>query len=58
MEPYELLSDALSIFIELLLSVCTTVIKLFVVLACIITTYIELSIEILVVCVIYVIQFS
>ena len=30
MEPYELLSDALSIFIELLLNICTTIIKLLV----------------------------
>ena len=55
MEPYELLSDALSIFIELLLNVCTTIIKLFIILACIITMYIDLVIEILV---IYVIQFN
>ena len=55
MEPYELLSDALSIFIQLLLNVCTTIMKLFIILACIITTCIDLSIEILV---IYAIQFS
>ena len=58
MEPYELLSDVLSIFIELLLNVCTAVIKLSVVLVCTITACIELSIKILIVSVIYVIQFS
>ena len=58
MEPYELLSDAITIFIELLLNVCTTIINLFTVLACIITTSIDLFIEILVVPVIFVIQFS
>ena len=36
-EPYELLSDVLSIFIELLLNVCTTSIKLFIIVACIIS---------------------
>ena len=55
MEPYELLSDMLSILIQLLLNVCTTIIKLFIFLVCIITTCIDLFIEILV---IYVIQFS
>ena len=58
MEPYEHLSDALPIFIELLLNVCTTIIKLFIILVCIITTCIDPSIEILDVPVIYVIQFS
>ena len=58
MEPYELLSDVLSIFIELMLNVCTAVSKLSVVLVCIITAGIELSINILVVSVIYVIEFS
>ena len=57
-EPYELLSDALPIFIELLLNVCATIIKLFIILACIITTCIDLFIEILVVPVIYVTPFS
>ena len=47
METYELLSDALSVFIEFLWNVCTTTIKLFINLACIITTS-----------VIYVIQLS
>ena len=55
MEPYELLSDALSIFIDLLLNICATIIKLFIMLACIITTCIDIFIEILV---IYAIQFS
>ena len=55
MESYELLADALSLFIELLLNVCATIIKLFIILACIITTCIDLFIEILV---IYVIHFS
>ena len=58
MEPYDLLSDVLSILIELLFNVHTAVIKLFVVLACIVTTCIELSIKILVASVIYVTQFS
>ena len=57
-EPYKLLSDALPIFIELLLNVGTTIIKLFSILACIITTCIDLFIEILVAPVIYVTQFS
>ena len=55
---HECLSYALPIFIELLLNVCATIIKLFIILACIITTYIELSAKILVQSVIYVIQFS
>ena len=54
-EPYELLSDALSISIELLLNACITIIKLIVILACVITTCIDIFIEILV---IYVIQLS
>ena len=57
MESYQLLSDALPIFIELLLNVCTTIIKLFIIPACIITTSIDLFIEILAAPVIYVIQF-
>ena len=55
MEPYELLSDVLYILIELLLSVCTTIIKLFINLSCKIITCIDIFIENLVV---YVIQFS
>ena len=55
MEPYELLSDALYILIELLLNACTSIIKLFIILACIITTCFDIFIEIHVV---YVIQFS
>ena len=49
---------ALPIFIELLLNACTTIIKLFIILTCIITKYIDLFIEILVVPAMYVIQFS
>ena len=49
MKPYELLSEAFPVFTELLLNVCTTLIKLFIILACIITTCIDLFIEILVV---------
>ena len=58
MEPYELLSDVLPIFIELLLNVCTAIIKLFIILVCIVTTCIALFIEILVALINYVIQFS
>ena len=58
METYEHLSDVPSVFVKLLLNVCTTITKLFIVLACIITTCIEISIKILVTSVIYVIQFS
>ena len=57
MEPYELLSDVLPIFMELLLNVCPTIIKLFIILACIKTACIDLFIKILVAPVIYVIQF-
>ena len=46
------------IFIELLLDVCTATIKLFIILACIITTCINLFIKILIASVIYVLQFS
>ena len=58
MDPYELLTDVFPIFIELLLNVYTAIIKLFIILACIIITCIDLFIEILVAPVIYVIQFS
>ena len=58
MEPYEILLDVLSIFIELLLNIYTTTIRLFIILACIITTCIDLFIKILVASVIYMIQFS
>ena len=58
MEPYELLSDALSVFIELFLHVCTLTVKLFIILVCIITTCIDLLINIPVASVIYVIQLS
>ena len=58
MESYELLSDALSIFFELLLNVCTTIIKLFTILACMITTCIDLFTKMLAVSVIYVVQSS
>ena len=57
-EPYEFLSDVLPILIELLLNVCITIITLFIILACTITTSNDLFIETLVVAVIYVIQFS
>ena len=57
-DDYELLSSALPIFIELLLDVCTTIIKLFIIVGCIVTTYFDLSIKILVKSVIYVIRFS
>ena len=43
------------IFIELLFNVCTTIIKLFIILACIMATCIDIFIEILV---IYLIKFS
>ena len=56
MEPYELLSDVLSIFVELLLNVCMAFIKLFINLACMITTCIYLFTKILIVSVIFVIQ--
>ena len=54
MEPYGLFQKHFFLFIELLLNVYTTIIKLFIFLACIIATCIDLFIEILV---IYVIQF-
>ena len=57
-DDYELLPYALPIFFELLLDVCTTIIKLFIILACITTTCIKLSIKVFVASVIYVIQFS
>ena len=53
-----LIEDALSILTELLLNVCTTIIKLYIILACVITTCIDLFIKILVASGIYVIQFS
>ena len=46
LEPYELLSDMLSIFIELLLNVGIITIKLFIILTCIITPCIDLFIDI------------
>ena len=57
MEPYELLSDSLPIFIELLLNAYTTIIKLFIILVHIIITYIDLFIKILVEPVINMMQF-
>ena len=54
-EPYKLLSDALSVFIETLLNVCATILKLFIIRACLKAICIDIFIEILV---IYVIQFS
>ena len=50
--------ETLPSFIKLLLNVCTTNIKLFIILACIKTICIDLFIQILVVPVIDVIQFS
>ena len=55
MEPYELWSNAISLSIDLLFNVCAAIIKLLIILACMITTCIDMFIEILV---IYVIQFS
>ena len=56
MEPYELMSDVLSILIEWLLYVCTTIIKLFIIIVCMIITCIDLFTKILVASVIHVIQ--
>ena len=55
MEPNELWSNVFSVSIDLLFNVGTTFIKLFIILACMITTCIDIFIEIPV---IYVIQFS
>ena len=55
MEPYELWSNAISVSIDLLFNVCTTIIKMFIILACMIITFTDIFIEIHV---IYVIQFS
>ena len=55
MEPYELWSNGISVYIDLLCNVCTAIIKLLIILACMITTCINIFNEILV---IYVIQFS
>ena len=55
MEPHELWSNAISVSIDLLFNACTTIIKLLIILACMITMCIDIFIEILV---IYVIQFS
>ena len=55
-DAYELISYACPIFVELLLDVCTMTIKLFIILACIITTCIDLFIKMLVATVMYVIQ--
>ena len=58
-DAYELLSYAFPILLELLLDVCTTtIIKLFIILACIITTCIDLFVKIPVASVAYVVQFS
>ena len=57
-ESYELLSDVLPIGIELLLNAGTTIINLYIILACIITIGIDLFIEIPVMPVIYMIQLS
>ena len=55
MAPYEHWSNTFSVSIDLLFNVCNTIIKLFIFLACMITTCIDKFIEILV---IYVIQFT
>ena len=47
-DAYELLSYAFPIFVKLLLDACTTTIKLFIILACIITTCTDLFIKMLV----------
>ena len=56
-DAYELLSYAFPIFNELLMNVCTMIIKLFIILACTITTCIDLFGKILVASLTYVIQF-
>ena len=48
MEPYELLSDAFSVFVELLKNVFTAIIKLSIIIACMTTTCIDLFAETLV----------
>ena len=64
LESYELLSEELPVLYKYyilykeLLNVCTTIIKLFIIQTCIITTCTDLLIEILITPVIYVIQFS
>ena len=55
MEPYELGLIVISVSIDLLFNVCTTIIKLLIIEACMITTCIDMFIEILV---IYVLQDS
>ena len=57
-DAYELLLYAFPIFNELLLDVCNVTIKLTIILACIITTCIDLFIKLLVATLMYVIQFS
>ena len=49
MEPYELWSNAISVSIDLLFNVCTTIMRLLIILACMITTCIDIFIEILVI---------
>ena len=55
MEPYVLWSNAISVSIDLFFNMCTVIIKLLVIVACMITKCIDIFIEILVM---YVIQFS
>ena len=55
MEPYELWLNVISVSTDLFFNMCTTIIKLLIILVCMITTCIYIFIEILV---IYVIQFS
>ena len=52
MEPYELCSNAISVSIDLLFNVCTTIIKLLIILACMTTTCIDIFNNILVIYVI------
>ena len=54
-KPYKLLSDVLSVLIYLLLNVSATIIKLFIIVVCVITTCIDIFTESFV---IYVIQFN
>ena len=46
MDPYELWSNAISVSIDLLFNVCTAIIKMLIILACMITTCIDIFIDI------------
>ena len=52
MEPYELRSNAISLSTDFLFNVCTTIIKLLIILASMVTTCTDIFIEILVIYVI------